>query len=100
MRRDFRAAEKTKRTNFCGPLKRQLKLNKRLAYIIFTPNITYTIMEAFLSAHLDAIISAILGLLTGGIAVHFHEKKNSDNTRINRVNTGGGDFAGRDMHKK
>lgn len=57
-------------------------------------------MEAFLSAHLDAIISAILGLLTGGIAVHFHEKKNSDNTTIDHVNTGGGDFAGRDMHKK
>lgn len=57
-------------------------------------------MENFISTHLDAIISGIIGLLTGGISVHFWEKKNSDNTTIDHVNTGGGDFAGRDMHKK
>lgn len=57
-------------------------------------------MEEFFSAHLDAVITAIAGLLAGGIGVHFIEKKNSDNTSIDHVNTGGGDFAGRDMHKK
>lgn len=57
-------------------------------------------MEDFLSTHLDAIVSGIVGLLTGGISVHFIKKKNSDNTTIDHVNTGGGDFAGRDMHKK
>lgn len=57
-------------------------------------------MEDFLSTHLDAIVSGIVGLLTGGISVHFIKKKNSDNTTIDHINTGGGDFAGRDMHKK
>lgn len=56
-------------------------------------------MENFLSTHLEAIISGIVGLLAGGIGVHFFEKKNSDNTKIEHVETGGGDFAGRDMHK-
>lgn len=56
-------------------------------------------MDVFLSAHLEAIISGIVGLIAGGIGVHIFEKKNSDNTNIDHVDTGGGDFAGRDMHK-
>lgn len=56
-------------------------------------------MEDFFSAHFDAIISGIIGLITGGFGVRCYYKKNSDNSNINNVNTGGGDFAGRDMHK-
>lgn len=57
-------------------------------------------MEDFFSAHLDAVISGVVGLIAGGIGIHFLEKKNSDNTNIDHVDTGGGDFAGRDIHKK
>lgn len=61
---------------------------------------TRTIMEDFLSVHFDAILGFFTGIFAGGFGVHLYKKKNSDNTNINHVNTGGGDFAGRDIHKK
>lgn len=57
-------------------------------------------MEDFLSVHFDAILGFFTGIFAGGFGVHLYKKKNSDNTNINHVNTGGGDFAVRDIHKK
>lgn len=50
---------------------------------------------------LDSIIKFIAGCVAGGIAVHFFEKRNCDNVNFkdNDIQTGGGDFAGRDMNK-
>lgn len=57
-------------------------------------------MEQFIANHLDAVFSAIIGLITGGFAVHFFEKKNSDNTTTTQSNIrAGGDVAGRDIMK-
>jgi hypothetical protein len=57
-------------------------------------------MYQFLTNHADAIISAIIGLFTGGFVVHFYEKRNSDNTTTNQSNIrAGGDVAGRDIKK-
>jgi len=57
-------------------------------------------MEQFLGSHIDAIISAIIGFFAGGIAVHFFEKKNSDNTKTTQSGiNAGGSVAGRDIKK-
>ena len=58
-------------------------------------------MSEFLNNHLDAIISAIIGLFAGGIGIHFIEKKNNNNTKTTQKNiTAKGDVAGRDIKKK
>lgn len=57
-------------------------------------------MCQFLTNHIDAIISAIIGLFTGGIVIHFYDKKNSDNTTTTQSDIkAGGDVAGRDIKK-
>ncbi|WP_288848379.1 hypothetical protein [uncultured Alistipes sp.] len=55
-------------------------------------------MNQFLANHLDAIISAIIGLIAGGISVRLFEKKNCNNTTTKQSNiSAGGDVAGRDI---
>ena len=57
-------------------------------------------MCQFLTNHIDSIISAIIGLFTGGIVIHFYDKKNSDNTTTTQSDIkAGGDVAGRDIKK-
>lgn len=57
-------------------------------------------MNQFLSDHLEAIISAIIGFITGGFTIHFFDKRNSDNTITTQSNIkAGGDVAGRDIKK-
>jgi len=57
-------------------------------------------MYQFLTSHIDVIISAIIGLFTGDVVIHFYEKKNSDNTTTTQSNIkAGGDVAGRDIKK-
>lgn len=57
-------------------------------------------MCQFLTNHIDAIISAIIGLFTGCIVIHFYDKKNSDNTTTTQSDIkAGGDVAGRDIKK-
>lgn len=54
----------------------------------------------FLANHLDAIITLIVGLVTGGAVVKLKTKKDSNRSnQYNNISTGGGDFAGRDMKK-
>ena len=53
-------------------------------------------MIQFLGDHLEAILSFIAGLLSGGFITY----KYSNSTKILGVNTGGGDFAGHNMTKK
>lgn len=54
----------------------------------------------FLANHLDAIITLIVGLITGGLVMNYKCKKDSnDKNHYDHVTTGGGDFAGRDMKK-
>lgn len=38
-------------------------------------------MVNFISNHLETIISAIVGFVSGGITVHIYHKNNSDNTK-------------------
>lgn len=57
-------------------------------------------MVNFISNHLEAIISAIAGFVSGGITVHIYHKNNSDNTKTIQKNIkAGGDIAGRDINK-
>lgn len=54
----------------------------------------------FLAEHLDAIITLIVGFVTGGAVVKLSTKKDSNKSnQYNNVSTSGGDFAGRDMKK-
>jgi len=57
-------------------------------------------MVNFISNHFDAIISAIVGFVSGGITMHIYHKNNSDNTKTTQKNIkAGGDIAGRDISK-
>ena len=57
-------------------------------------------MVNFISNHFDAIISAIVGFVSGGITMHINHKNNSDNTKTIQKNIkAGGDIAGRDINK-
>lgn len=57
-------------------------------------------MENFFAEHLDAIVTLIVGLLGGGALVKFSCKKDSnESNKFEGIDTGGGDFAGRDMNK-
>ena len=57
-------------------------------------------MVNFISNHFDAIISAIVGFVSGGITMHIFNKNNSDNTKTIQKNIkAGGDVAGRDINK-
>jgi hypothetical protein len=57
-------------------------------------------MVNFISNHFEAIISAIVGFVSGGITMHIYHKNNSDNTKTIQKNIkAGGDIAGRDIKK-
>lgn len=57
-------------------------------------------MEQFFVDHFDAIVSLIVGFLGGGAFVKYTTKKDSNKSnKYDHINTGGGDFAGRDMSK-
>lgn len=57
-------------------------------------------MVNFISNHFEAIVSAIVGFVSGGITMHIYHKKNSDNTKTIQKNIKvGGDIAGRDINK-
>ena len=54
----------------------------------------------FLANHLDAIITLIVGIVTGGAVVKLKTNKDSNKSnQYDNISTGGGDFAGRDMRK-
>ena len=53
-------------------------------------------MIQFLGDHLEAILSFIAGLLSGGFITY----KYTNSRKISNVNTGGGDFAGHNITKK
>lgn len=58
-------------------------------------------MEQFFIEHFDAIVSLIVGFIGGGAVMKFTRKKDTnESNKIEHINTGGGDFAGRDMNKK
>lgn len=57
-------------------------------------------MEQFFAEHFDAIVTLIVGLIGGGALVKYTSKKDSqESNKFEDIDTGGGDFAGRDMHK-
>jgi hypothetical protein len=57
-------------------------------------------MEQFITDHFDAIVSLIVGILGGRIWGRYSNKEDSNNSnRFKKINTGGGDFAGRDIKK-
>lgn len=57
-------------------------------------------MEQFFAEHFDAIVTLIVGFLGGGALVKFTSKKDSnESNKYEGIDTGGGDFAGRDMNK-
>lgn len=57
-------------------------------------------MEQFLANHFDAIVTLIMGLLGGGALVKYTcQKDNQESNKFEDINTGGGDFAGRDINK-
>lgn len=57
-------------------------------------------MDQFFANHLDAIICAVAGFITGGFSVRLFNKKNSDNANTNQTKiNAGGDVAGRDIKK-
>ncbi len=57
-------------------------------------------MEQFFVEHFDAIVTLIVGLLGGGALVKCTSKKDTnESNKYDNIDTGGGDFAGRDMHK-
>lgn len=57
-------------------------------------------MEQFITEHFDAIVSLIVGVLGGRIWGNYSKKKDSNNSnRFKKINTDGGDFAGRDINK-
>ena len=57
-------------------------------------------MEQFFAEHFDAIVSLIVGFFGGGALVKYTSKKDTnDSNKYDNIDTGGGDFAGRDMHK-
>ena len=57
-------------------------------------------MVNFISNHFEAIISAKVGFVSGGITMHIYHKNNSDNTKTIQKNIkAGGDIAGRDIKK-
>lgn len=53
-------------------------------------------MIQFFNDHFESILTFIAGLCTGG----FISYKYTSSNKISKIDTGGGDFAGRDMHKK
>lgn len=58
-------------------------------------------MEQFLAEHFDAIVTLILGFLGGFAFVKVSTKKKDSNeaNQYKNIDTGGGDFAGRDITK-
>lgn len=57
-------------------------------------------MEQFFVEHFDAIVTLIVGFLGGGALIKYTSKKDTnESNEYKDINTGGGDFAGRDMHK-
>ena len=57
-------------------------------------------MIDFFTNHFETILSFIGGCITGGIGVHFFEKKNCNNTNISQKNiNAGGDVAGGNINK-
>lgn len=57
-------------------------------------------MAQFFADHFDAIVTLIVGFLGGGALVKFTSKKDSnESNKFEGIDTGGGDFAGRDMNK-
>lgn len=57
-------------------------------------------MEQFFAEHFDAIVTLIVGFLGGGALVKFTSNKDSnESNKFEDIDTGGGDFAGRDMNK-
>jgi len=57
-------------------------------------------MEQFFSEHFDAIVTLVLGFIGGKYSVNLFKKKDSNESNTLRdIDTGGGDFAGRDMNK-
>ena len=57
-------------------------------------------MEQFFINHSDAIVTLIVGFLGGGALVKYTSKKDANQSNEYRnINTGGGDFAGRDVNK-
>lgn len=57
-------------------------------------------MEQFFADHLDAIVTLIIGLFGGGALVKYVSKKDTqESNKFESIDTGGGDFAGRDMNK-
>lgn len=57
-------------------------------------------MGHFFAEHFDAIVTLIVGLLGGGAIVKYTSKKDANRSNGYRnINTGGGDFAGRDVNK-
>lgn len=58
-------------------------------------------MEQFFAEHFDAILTLIVGFIGGGAFVKYTSKKDTNElNKYDNINTGGGDFAGRDMNKK
>lgn len=57
-------------------------------------------MGHFFVEHFDAIVTLIVGLIGGGIWGKYSNKEDSNKSnKYNNIQTGGGDFAGRDMNK-
>lgn len=57
-------------------------------------------MEQFIAEHFDAIVTLVVGLLGGGALVKYTSKRDTnESNKYKDINTNGGDFAGRDMHK-
>lgn len=57
-------------------------------------------MEQFITEHLDAIITLIVGFFGGGALVKYTCKKDTqESNKFKDIDTNGGDFAGRDMNK-
>lgn len=58
-------------------------------------------MEQFFVDHFDAIVTLIVGFIGGGAVVKFTCRKDiNESNNYKDIDTGGGDFAGRDMIKK
>ena len=58
-------------------------------------------MEQFFAEHFDALVTLIVGVVGGKIWGKYSYKKDSNKSnKYEHINTGGGDFACRDMNKK
>lgn len=57
-------------------------------------------MEQFPTEHFDAIVTLVVGLLGGGALIKYTSKRDTyESNEYKNINTYGGNFAGRDMHK-